>query len=416
MSRNIPRPNQQILEEASTWFVAFRSRDLAENARQQFQEWLKRSPEHIRAYLEIASIYADIPAPEHGYTPPELIAKARASADSNVLVLAAAGERPQEPPAASLAQEPNRGSRKARRSENLGAGAFSGTGWFLASRIALAMSVLIFAAIGIWSYIERNTYRTGIGEQRSITLSDGSLVELNARSAVRIAFRDGQRDVELLEGQALFRVAKDSHRPFIVQAGTTSVRAVGTQFDVYRKSKGTTVTVIEGRVAVLAEVDRAAATTPTTLVSASEESRAAPDPTAPATQSPRTVPGPQSPHGSIPRMPAATNPMTGILLAAGEQMTVTATGSEKAQRPNIAAATAWTQHQLVFDGTPLGEVLEEFGRYTTRRIIVDTPALAGLEISGQYTSTNPDSLLRFLSLQRGVVITEVDGETHIRQE
>ena len=74
MSRKAPRPNHQILEEASTWFVAFRGQDLGENARQEFHDWLKRSPEHIRAYLEIAAIYADIPAPAHGQTPPDLIA------------------------------------------------------------------------------------------------------------------------------------------------------------------------------------------------------------------------------------------------------------------------------------------------------------------------------------------------------
>src|SRR6185312_16380584 len=58
------------------------------------------------------------------------------------------------------------------------------------------------------------------------------------------------RDVELIEGQALFAVAHDVARPFIVSAGNAAVRAVGTQFDVYRKQTGTTVTVVEGRVAV----------------------------------------------------------------------------------------------------------------------------------------------------------------------
>src|SRR5688572_19796065 len=63
MSRKAPRANLQILEEASTWFVAFRSDPPDGRARQEFQDWLRRSPEHIRAYLEVASIYADIPSP-----------------------------------------------------------------------------------------------------------------------------------------------------------------------------------------------------------------------------------------------------------------------------------------------------------------------------------------------------------------
>jgi transmembrane sensor len=198
-------------------------------------------------------------------------------------------------------------------------------------------------------------------------LDDGSIVELNAHSKVRIDFSDRQRDVELLSGQALFRVAKDHARPFVVHAGTASVRAVGTQFDVNRKSRGTTVTVLEGRVAV------ASAT-------------------------------------------MASGKGADALLVSGEQMTVTPTEVRKAQSPDVAAATAWTQHLLIFDGTALQDVLEEFSRHTARRIVIDSPELATLKISGQYTSTNPDSLLRFLSLQRGVIVSEVNGQTHIRKE
>ena len=189
-----------------------------------------------------------------------------------------------------------------------------------------------------------------------------------ARSKVRIDFSRQQRDVELLAGQALFRVAKDHQRPFVVHAGMTSVRAVGTQFDVNRKSNGTVVTVIEGRVAV-----RSAATEP-------------------------VMAEPQ------------------MLLASGEQMTVTPTEVRKVESPDLAAATAWTQHLLVFDGTALVEVLEEFSRHSSRRIVVDSPELAALKISGQYTSANPDSLLRFLSLQEGVSVSEVNGEIHLRKE
>lgn len=343
MSRTASGPNQQILEEASVWFVTLRGQDPAATAARDFHDWLKRSPEHIRAYLEIAAIYADIPAPEHSWTPAELIERARSSPELNVISL---NLNPVVEDASTVGDTRPR----------------------LAGRIALAASILICAFVGAWLYIERNVYETGIGEQRSITMADGSIVELNARSKVRISFNQRQRDVELIEGQALFRVAKDNQRPFVVHAGTTSVRAVGTQFDVNRKSSGTVVTVLEGRVAVLS-----------------------------ATTQP-TVSEPQ------------------ILLASGEQMTVTPTEVRKVSSPDLAAATAWTQHLLVFDGTALGEVLEEFSRHSTRRIIVDSPELAALKISGQYTSTNPDSLLRFLSLQRGVSVSEVNGEIHVRKE
>ncbi len=101
-----------------------------------------------------------------------------------------------------------------------------------------------------WQANRYPLYSTDIGERRSITLADGSTVDLNARSKLRIEFSSAERRVELLDGQALFQVAKDKQRPFIVHSGDATVRAVGTQFDVYRKDSGTTITVLEGRVAV----------------------------------------------------------------------------------------------------------------------------------------------------------------------
>ncbi|MET0532806.1 MAG: FecR family protein [Steroidobacter sp.] len=343
MNRTTPRANQQILQEASTWFVTFRGQDVSASDSQEFHEWLKRSPEHIRAYLEIAQTYADIPVPEATRTPDELIAWATSSSEFNVV---------------PLNREQLHGERTQTRS-NL---------W----RAAIAASIVAFAITGAWFHAERNTYSTGIGEQRSITVQDGSIVELNARSKVRIDFDGRQRNVELLRGQALFRVAKDHTRPFIVRAGETSVRAVGTQFDVSRKSGGTTVSVVEGRVAVLSGSSASELTSP---IKDGE-----------------------------------------IFLSSGEQVTVTQTEARKAEQPDIEAATAWTRYQLVFDDTSLSEVLEEFNRHTRRRLVVDSPELADLRISGVYNSTSPDAYLHFLSLQRGVVVSEIDGEIHIRKE
>lgn len=366
MSGATPRPNQQILEEASTWFVTFRGGDDVDaNTRQEFQSWLKRSPEHIRAYLEIAAVYADIPAPEGGRTPPELIARARSSPDINVVSLTS--HRPGD----ASPQETRRSPR-----------------WRLMSGAIAATLLFAVISIGAWFHAGRDTYDTGVGEQRAIALSDGSIIELNARSKVRVMFRDQQRDLALLEGQALFRVAKNPERPFVVHAGATSVRAVGTQFDVYRKSTGTTVTVVEGSVAVLSSL----------AASGDRSGSAAP----PAVQTERRE--------------LAQAQETELVLVAGEQAIVTPSNVQKASSANIAAATAWTRHELVFDGTPLGEVLEEFRRYSTERLILESPDLANLRISGQYTSTSPESLLRFLSLQEGVVVTRVNGETRISKQ
>lgn len=394
MSKKTPHSNHQINEEASYWFVAFRTQDTTESTRRDFQDWLKHSPEHIRAYLEIASVYADIPTPEHGRTPPELIERARTSSEINIASFPQTLGRVAR--STSLARDPH--PRPLSASEERGSVRTRTRGEPL--RFAIAASMLVVVIAAAWLFTQRGLYSTDVGEQRSITMTDGSIVELNARSKIRISLDDQQRNVQLIEGQALFRVAKDPNRPFIVNAGTTTVRAVGTQFDVNRKSAGTTVTVLEGRVAVDASMNPHPPRGLGTFSPDVKKDAQAPDPFSTLST---LGEGPVQREGEV-------------LLAAGEQLTITPLDVQKIERPNIAAATAWTQHQLIFDGTPLAEVLEEFSRYTTKPLVVDSPGLANLKISGQYTSTSPDSLLRFLSLQNAVAVTEVDGEIHIRQE
>ncbi len=89
------------------------------------------------------------------------------------------------------------------------------------------------------------------GDQRTIRLDDGSIIHLNSQSRVHVRYSSGERLIELEQGQALFDVVRDATRPFRVRAGSADILAVGTQFDVYRRSGGDlTVTVVEGKVAV----------------------------------------------------------------------------------------------------------------------------------------------------------------------
>src|SRR5262249_15873572 len=116
--------------------------------------------------------------------------------------------------------------------------------------LAAAILLLVLGALSAWFLTQRGTYVTDVGEQRSFMLEDGSSVELNSRSRLKVHFTGCERSIELQAGQALFRVANDRTRPFVVNSGNASVRAVGTQFDVYRKKSGTVVTVLEGIVAI----------------------------------------------------------------------------------------------------------------------------------------------------------------------
>jgi transmembrane sensor len=348
------RPNRQILEEASVWFVDFRVGDVDAQARESFRHWLQRSPEHIRAYLEIAGTYAVLPDPSPGGTldVQALIEYARSGGDRNIVPLdPVPGRQP-------------RATRSAAMRERRGPAS-------LAVAIAASILVVSIAGLSAWFYTQRGTYSTLVGEQRSLTLSDGSTVELNSHSKIRVRYSQSERHIDLLEGQALFHVAQNKEQPFIVRVGATQVRAVGTQFDVYRRPGRTVVTVVEGRVAVVAN--------------AAAEERGRP---------PEYIP----------------------LLAAGEQITVTPRSIEKPVRANVAAAMAWTAHQLIFDGTPLAEVAEEFNRYNSRRLVVDEQALRDFHVSGTYSSTNADSLLRFLRVQPGIKLTETEREIRVTRD
>ncbi len=346
-----PQLNAQILEEAADWLVEFSAGDVDAGARQRFDTWLRTSPEHVRTYLELVPIWEEgaLPPPHPDAGPDALIALAR-SVDNIIPLTPKTGDVAQ-PAASSAAGLPRR-------------------------RGAIAASAVLACLAGgilAWLMLARNPpYTTQVGEQRSIALPDGSLIELNARSSVRVRFTSHERAVELLEGQALFRAAKDLARPFIVASDGTRVRAVGTEFDVNRKKTGTTVTVLEGRV---------------TVVRAAEEGASLP--------------------AAQPSTPSE------ILVSSGEQVTITAAATPRLTRANLATATAWTQRRLVFDASTLSDVVEEFNRYNVHRLVIRDATLQSFPISASFSSTDPASLVRFLQAQPGISVVERDDETQI---
>lgn len=374
-------PNREIREQASAWFVDFRVGDVDARSREEFLIWLRRSPEHIQAYLEISATYASLPAPNltgdddvHA-----LIERAKSAWNINVVSIdarqahSAANERARE--------------RKRRR---------------VTAGVIAAMFLMMPILTLTWFYMERGIYSTGIGEQRSLVLTDGSNVQLNAQSRIRIRYSNSDRRVDLLEGQALFRVATDKVHPFIVRIGDTQVRAVGTQFDVYRKRRGTVVTVVEGRVAVLSAA-RQRGGEHVSLTNPSEDAG-------------HGIPPERGGKQTQPVFEATDWPRKKseeILLAAGEQVTVTSRTVAQPVRANVAAAMAWTEHQLIFDGASLVEVAEEYNRYNTRQLIVDEQGLRDFHVSGTYSSTNADSLLHFLRVQPGIALTETEDSIRV---
>jgi transmembrane sensor len=396
--------NTQIYEEACAWFVECRSGDLDAAARAEFDRWLRKSPEHLSAYVEIAAIWNEGPSldPQNKWNIDTLISEAAQDPDN---VIALPGMSPgragiDDDVSQERVQQPH-----AYRSERT-------RKWRL---FAIAASVAVLGSIAgtlVWDQLQVPTYATGIGEQRSIELADGSTVELNSRSKIKVRYSEHERAVELLEGQALFHVARNHAKPFVVSAAGTRVRAVGTQFDVYRKRTGTLVTVVEGQVAILTTAATPGPDTspsrPGAAPSSQEADGAGALHSAPVHQTEGTTAAPARETAGLSSSGGGT-----IYLSAGEQLTVSAQTSQKTDHPNIAGATAWRQRQIVFDSASLSDVAEEFNRYNQRQVIIEDTELYDFHISGVFSSTDPDSLIRFLRERPGVHVTETSSDIRI---
>jgi transmembrane sensor len=196
-----------------------------------------------------------------------------------------------------------------------------------------------------------NVFETGIGETRPIALDDGSRILLDTRSRVRVLFTANFRDVELLDGQAHFEVAKDAHRPFRVRTGSAEVVAVGTKFDVAALPARTTVTLIEGRVNV-----RSLAVAPQ----------------------------------AEPKVAA---------MVPGQQLGVTSDGQLLDTKVvKISNVTAWQRGTIVLDDMPLPDALAAINRYSTTRIVIPNAALQARRVSGVFRAGDVET--EVLALQR----------------
>lgn len=192
-------------------------------------------------------------------------------------------------------------------------------------------------------------FSTGIGERRSVRLPDGSLIQLNTGSVVEVAYTQARRDVRLLAGQALFRVARDTERPFAVAAGDRRIVATGTEFDVRIGEEGrVTVTLVEGHV--------------------------------------RVEPLREETAGSSAPAAAVTT------LDPGERLAF-ANGNVQVAAADIERETSWTRGQIIFRDDPMSEAIAEVNRYSTNRIIIIDPRVADLRVSGAFASGSTENFV-----------------------
>lgn len=288
-------------EQASAWHFRLQAEDVSAADRAAFATWLLQGEPQRHAWAEVQALLGALQAPARRVPPPRRLATGRPR-------------------------------------------------WAVAAMLVLGMATLLTQTP--WLDRLRADYATTVGGTQVIELADGSTIQLNTDSAIRVALHDHERRVQLLRGEAWFDVVKDADRPFVVSAGEGSVTVLGTRFSVAQRGEQTQVRVEQGRVGVNAG------------------------------------------RGD-----------TGYLTPG--QASEYAAGELSANHSFDPAATfAWRQRQLVFRQQPLGQVVAELNRYWPGHTLVLGDALNAQVVSGVFDIDKPDAVLNALQLTLGLEVEQ----------
>jgi transmembrane sensor len=323
---------QRALSEAAThWLVLMQTGELTNEQRVEFVDWLRASPLHISELLRVGEldgqlarlpIWPTLPAGMH-------------------LTSAVVGFRSRSPVARDRRARPDRRSR-----------------W--------AAAIALISAIGVGYMLLAPQgaihLQTMAGEHRELALEDGSVVDLAPDTDLVVRYEAHRRGIVLAHGQAMFRVAKDSTRPFIVRAAQTQVRAVGTVFNVERDSKGILVSVVEGHVAV------------------TQQSRL-----------PDTLTGLSS--------------TTAVSLNPNEELSIDYAGKPSAVRqvPHSVSSVR-AGETLSFVNETVGELAQKFNARNRLHMDVLSPDVAARRISGVFFADDPESFVAFVEAVTGAQV------------
>jgi transmembrane sensor len=341
---------EQLEERAAEWAVRIAEGGLSEEEKAAFQRWCASSARHREAFSRLSQLW------EHCDALAELAD--HAAADVTRESSAASSSRSFR----ALRYLPGR---RALLAASIGFIALLG-----ASTLRQAMVV---RPLPTAPDVYETVAKTAVGERRTVTLPDGSSVELNTASELAVRYSANARAIRLTQGEAYFSVASDPQRPFTVHAGDRTVTAIGTAFTVQLRRDAVEVTVAQGRVSL------AASRAGETNVASSE------------------------PEGSLPPLEAG---QTAVLHAGSPQI-------EALAPQDLERKLAWRQGMLAFADEPLGQVLDEIGRYTQITIEVTDPALRDLPVAGRLRIDDVDNMLEALQLMADVRVERVD-ERHAR--
>ncbi len=237
----------------------------------------------------------------------------------------------------------------------------------MGAAVAVAAGAAVVAiTVGVAGWLRPPRMQTQVGEQRTLRLEDGTHVSLNTNTRLAVRY-DGQfRRIELQQGEALFDVARQPGRPFIVTAGDRKIEALGTAFVVRREDRQLAVTLVEGKVMVSSD-----------------------------------------------RPGGAAGPMARVVtLTPGQRLVFAATNPvPRLDRPNVEKLTAWQRGLVMLDATPLTNAIEEMNRYSTVKLAVESQQIGALRVSGIFRAG--DSMRFALAVARTYELVVIEQPQRI---
>lgn len=327
---------------ASEWIVALAAAPDDPALRARFELWLDADPMHPRDWAEMVRTYAAIGMTVPVYRQHWQTAATQPKLMEPLLPDAAAPRRTAawRRSVSGTGDHRRQGNRRQTVTGLLG----------LATAACLSVVILRPAFMRLDA-----DYATGTAQLRSVTLADGTQVDLGPRTALDVAFAPGSRSVRLLSGEAFFKVLHNPARPFSVTAGGVQTTDIGTAFDIRISRVATDVAVREGRVRV-------------------DDKN--------------------------------TSPALSQQLTAGQWIRVTADGQTVAGEDAPADIDAWRQGQFVARNLPVSDVVDEIRRYYHGYIVVHGRTLAAQAITGVFNTSNPVAALNVIAQSQGARLTQ----------
>ena len=317
---------------AADWFARLREPDLSLEETMAWQSWMSADARHAEAFARIeavSSVLHDMPRPP--LPPPSDDSDDHYDASVPLSLWRKTASSPRT---------------LSRKRKTMWTGAIAAS--LVVASAALGWAALNKDSLG-WPSSKANVLETAVGENRTVTLGDGSRVTLGGATMLRVLLSEHLRQIEISRGEAFFSVAKDASKPFKVNAGDARVVALGTEFNVRRGGDRIVVSVVEGRV-VVEPVSRFV---PMALLRGFN---------------PRLVP---------------------VKVSAGEQTVAGDAGvADAVPLADVTATTGWQMGRLAFRGQPLRYVLEDVNRYAPKPIVIEDERIGARLFTGTLMGNN----------------------------